>query len=966
MAKKIPTVQALLQESRELRARLEESESTLRAIRGGDALVVDGPDGHRIYTLQGVDAESNRFRGEILAQIGEAVLAVDRDQRVTYLNPAAERLYGVTTVEALGRRMTELYELWPASQGHDRDMTFPRHEGSPWRIEQVHRTRDGRELQVELSDTPLLDSAGQPAGRLSVIRDITDRKCVERRLQESEAQLGLGMRVAGVALASVDYVTGTIHLTSEAAYLFGLGDAEVTVPREVIHETFHPEERGEMARLIAEALDSAGDGGFAGEHRVVRQGKVVRWLRVRKQVVFEGEGESRKPVRAILAAMDVTVERSAYQKLQSVLSSITDGLLVLDKDWRYTYCNEQGARMIGMRVEQLLGQCVWDLFPHSVGTNVEAYYRRAVETGQPVHFEEFHPGPLNLWVECNCYPSDEGLSVYFRDVTARKRAEVALQHNAALFTTLIEQAPMGVYVVDAQFRLQQVNTEAMPTFETVRPLIGRDFNEVLEILWGPEIGRQCATIFRHTLETGERYESPAFVEQRHDLGKEQAYEWETQRVTLPDGQHGVVCYFHDITARVGMEQALRASEERFRALAGQLEHVVKERTEELVQSQDRLRALAKELNLTEHRERKRLADELHDYLSQLLVLCRLNLAQMKRIGLSPKVEQKVGETEEVLSKALHYSRTLMAELSPPVLHDHGLPAGLLWLGEQMARRGLTVRVDAGGIGDVKILDDSAVLLFQSVRELLLNALKYAECREVVVRMEQADGRLRIEICDDGVGFDLVAADSYSPTAMSSKFGLFSIRERMKSLGGWFELKSSCGEGTTAALVMPLERAEVNVLTAKPFRSAASQADDSAGHQQDTKQIRVLLVDDHAMVRQGLRSVLDSYADIEVVGEAWNGEGAVEAAERLRPLIIVMDINMQKMNGIEATAYIKARHPEIIVIGMSVQAGGANEEAMKKAGASMLLTKEAVVEELYRAIRDTLDLTRKGTVLSAES
>jgi DNA-binding NarL/FixJ family response regulator len=166
--------------------------------------------------------------------------------------------------------------------------------------------------------------------------------------------------------------------------------------------------------------------------------------------------------------------------------------------------------------------------------------------------------------------------------------------------------------------------------------------------------------------------------------------------------------------------------------------------------------------------------------------------------------------------------------------------------------------------------------------------------------------------------------------------------------------------------MPLERAEVNVLNAKPFRSAASHADDSAGHQQDTKQIRVLLVDDHAMVRQGLRSVLDSYADIEVVGEAWNGEGAVEAAERLHPLIIVMDINMQGMNGIEATAYIKARHPEIIVIGMSVQAGGANEEAMKKAGASMLLTKEAVVEELYRAIRDTLDLTRKGKVLSAES
>lgn len=98
-----------------------------------------------------------------------------------------------------------------------------------------------------------------------------------------------------------------------------------------------------------------------------------------------------------------------------------------------------------------------------------------MESGQPVHFEEFYPEPLNLWLECSCYPSNEGLSVYFRDVTQRKRVEAALQQNAALFATLIEQAPMGVYVVDGQFRLQQVNTEAMPTFETVRPLIGAIF-----------------------------------------------------------------------------------------------------------------------------------------------------------------------------------------------------------------------------------------------------------------------------------------------------------------------------------------------------------------------------------------------------------------------------------------------------------------------------------------------------------
>jgi len=114
-----------------------------------------------------------------------------------------------------------------------------------------------------------------------------------------------------------------------------------------------------------------------------------------------------------------------------------------------------------------------------------------------------------------------------------------------------------------------------------------------------------------------------------------------------------------------------------------------------------------------------------------------------------------------------------------------------------------------------------------------------------------------------------------------------------------------------------------------------------------------LVDDHAMVREGLRSVLESYDDVEVVGEAANGEEAVAMVQRLRPTMVVMDINMPKMNGIEATAHISKTYPEIQVIGLSVNASGNNVQAMSKAGAVLLLTKEAAVNELYRRMREVL-------------
>lgn len=153
------------------------------------------------------------------------------------------------------------------------------------------------------------------------------------------------------------------------------------------------------------------------------------------------------------------------------------------------------------------------------------------------------------------------------DITERKRAEDVSRQNAFLFAKIIEQAPGGVYVVDSQLRVREVNTEALPVFANVHPLVGRELGEVLQILWGPEIGRQCTDIFRHTLETGEQYVSPGFQHLRDDINEQQAYEWETQRITMPDGQHGVVCYFQDVTARELSASALRASQERVRLAA---------------------------------------------------------------------------------------------------------------------------------------------------------------------------------------------------------------------------------------------------------------------------------------------------------------------------------------------------------------------------------------------------------------
>jgi signal transduction histidine kinase len=155
-----------------------------------------------------------------------------------------------------------------------------------------------------------------------------------------------------------------------------------------------------------------------------------------------------------------------------------------------------------------------------------------------------------------------------------QQTEEALRRNAEAFAALVEQAPLGIYTVDSQFRVRNVSVGAMPAFRNVQPLIGRDFGEVMRILWPESFASEAIRIFRHTLQTGEPYISTGLTEKRNDIGAIESYEWQTNRVTLADGRPGVVCYYFDTTRLQQAHRAVRESEERFRTFINATSNVV--------------------------------------------------------------------------------------------------------------------------------------------------------------------------------------------------------------------------------------------------------------------------------------------------------------------------------------------------------------------------------------------------------
>jgi PAS domain S-box-containing protein len=227
----------------------------------------------------------------------------------------------------------------------------------------------------------------------------------------------LAVDAAGVGAFDWDLTTGALRWDERLLAIFGHDRESFGGTIEAFTDCLHPDDRDRVGRALDSAIESVGT--YAAEYRVVRPDGEVRWVEARGQAVA---GDGGTAVRLVGAAYDTTVAREGEARVARTLESMPTAFFHLDHDWRFTYANPEARRLLGGIGSDVVGHVIWELFPAAVGTEFEERYRGSVASGVPASFEAYYPPPLDAWYEVRCWPSPDGLSVYFLEVTERRLA----------------------------------------------------------------------------------------------------------------------------------------------------------------------------------------------------------------------------------------------------------------------------------------------------------------------------------------------------------------------------------------------------------------------------------------------------------------------------------------------------------------------------------------------------------------
>ena len=610
-------------------------------------------------------------------------------------------------------------------------------------------------------------------------------------------------------------------------------------------------------------------------------------LRVRPYVTVDNVVDG-----AVLVLVDIDELKRSAQRLitardyvTNIIETVRDPLVVLDGTLRVERVNRAFRQMFLLGDVDTEGKFIYDLgdgqwdipelrtllseiLPHH--TILEKFLVERDFTGLG-----FRHMLLNARRMRNDDGTTERIILAVEDITERKRVEADVHRETSRFETLLNEVPLGVYMVDQDLRIRHVNPSTVHVFGNLPDLIGRDFDDVMHRLWPGPYADEVVRRFRHTLATGEPYVAPERGEQRRDRGVTEYYAWQIHRLPLPDGDFGVVCYFRDISVEVKARTALAESDRHKDEFLAMLAHELRNPLAPILVSIDVIRQAkahtpalvdqALDLIRRQVGHMVRLVDDLLDV--GRISRGRIDLRR-ERVELLAAISQVVEGTRALFERR---DQTLVVEL----------PAEPVYLNVDPVRLG------------------------QIVGNLLNNANKFTAHGGRVWLVVESGSQAVIRVRDTGIGiaaehltsvFDMFTQVDTSLERASTGLGIgLTLVKTLTEMHGGSVTASSRGLGHGSEFVVRLPTDDSGTVP-----TIAPAAPDVAA-----APLRILVVDDHHDAADSLAMLLTMNGHQTCTEH--DGAAAVAAVATFCPDVILMDIGLPGLNGYEAARQIRAQH-----------------------------------------------------------